>query len=112
MGALCKKRRSFGGPRVMAWAGVMVLCALLFTVPAAAQNTQSTTDDAIGAPTLSTKDRLDERRYVVTGSRAYTVGTQAGRFPAMGFHTRGEMAGVWAPPIKLLDGIWFGIDDE
>ena len=55
-------------------------------MPAAAQNT---THNATGSPTLSTKDRLDDRRYVVTGSRAYTVGTQAGRFPAMGFHTRG-----------------------
>ena len=30
----------------------------------------------------------------------------------MGFHTRGEMGGIWAPPIKLLDGVWFGIDGE
>ena len=27
----------------------------------------------------------------------------------MGFHTRGEMGGVWTPPIKLVDGIWFGV---
>ena len=49
-------------------------------------------------------DRLDDRRYV--------VGTQAGRFPAMGFHTRGEMGGIWSPPLKLLDGLWFSIDGE
>ena len=30
----------------------------------------------------------------------------------MGFHTRGEMGGIWSPPIKLLDGIWFGIGDQ
>ena len=30
----------------------------------------------------------------------------------MGFHTRGEMGGIWSPPIKLLDGIWFGIGDH
>ena len=112
MGAACKRRRPFSGPRVLAWTGILVLAVLLCSLPAAAQGTQSTTDDATGSPTLSTKDRLDDRRYVVTGSRAYTVGTQAGQFPAMGFHTRGEMAGVWSPPIKLLDGIWFGIDDE
>ena len=108
----CKRRRPFSGPRVRAWTGILVLAVLLCSLPAAAQGTQSTTDDATGSPTLSTKDRLDDRRYVVTGSQAYTVGTQAGRFPAMGFHTRGEMAGVWSPPLKLLDGIWFGIDDE
>ena len=30
----------------------------------------------------------------------------------MGFHTRGEMGGIWSPPIKLLDGLWFGIGDQ
>jgi hypothetical protein len=67
---------------------------------------------AQAAPELSLSDRLDDRRYVTSGSRAYVVGTQAGRFPAMGFHTRGEMGGVWSPPLKLLDGIWFAIDGQ
>jgi hypothetical protein len=30
----------------------------------------------------------------------------------MGFHTRGEMGGIWTPPIKLLDGIWFGVNGQ
>ena len=64
------------------------------------------------SPTLSVSDRLDDRRYVTTGTRAYEVGTEAGRYPAMDFHTRGEMGGVWSPPIKLLDGLWFGICDD
>jgi len=63
------------------------------------------------APTLSNEDRLSDKRAVALGTRAYLVGTQAGEFPAMGFHTRGEMGGIWSPPIKLLDGVWFGIDD-
>jgi hypothetical protein len=74
--------------------------ALLAAAPAAA------------APSLSTDDRLDDRRYAAVGDRAYIVGTEAGRFPAMGFHTRGEMGGIWAQPIKLLDGIWFSIDGQ
>jgi hypothetical protein len=74
-------------------------------IPAAAQNVPD-------SPTLSTTDRLDDRRFVTTGTRAYEVGTEAGRYPAMGFHTRGEMGGVWSPPIKLLDGLWFGIGNE
>jgi len=65
---------------------------------------------AQAAPERSIGDRLEDRRYVTTGPQAYVVGTQDGRFPAMGFHTRGEMGGVWAPPVKLLDGVWFGID--
>jgi hypothetical protein len=67
---------------------------------------------ALGAPELSRADRLDDRRFIAAGDRAYTVGTQSGRFPAMGFHTRGEMGGVWAPPLKLLDGMWFAIDGQ
>ena len=64
------------------------------------------------APELSTSDRLDDRRYAAVGSWAYSVGTQAGRFPAMGFHTRGEMGGIWSPPLKLLDGLWLSLDGE
>jgi glycogen debranching enzyme len=30
----------------------------------------------------------------------------------MGWHIRGEMGGVWAHPIKLLDGYWFALDDQ
>ncbi|WP_199174899.1 glucosidase family protein [Halegenticoccus soli] len=78
---------------------------------------RTTADDAsapidVDSPALSVADRLEDRRYVVTGDRAYVVGTQDGRFPAMGWHVRGEMGGVWSPPIKLLDGIWFGVDGE
>jgi len=61
------------------------------------------------ADELSTSNRLDDRRFVTSGPRAYEVGTEAGRYPAMGFHTRGEMGGVWTPPIKLVDGLWFGV---
>jgi hypothetical protein len=67
---------------------------------------------ARAADTLSTSDRLGDRRYVAAGPRAYVVGTEDGRFPAMGFHTRGEMGGIWSPPIKLVDGLWFGIGDQ
>src|SRR3954454_19189482 len=61
-------------------------------------------------PTLSVSSQLDARRYVASGDRAYELGSENGRYPAMGFHTRGEMGGIWTPPIKLLDGIWFGIN--
>jgi len=60
----------------------------------------------------TTSARLAEKRYVVSGDRAYLVGTGDGRFPAMGWHIRGEMGGLWAPPIKLLDGYWFTLDGE
>jgi len=63
-------------------------------------------------PTLPVSSQLDLRRYAAAGDRAYELGTEDGRYPAMGFHTRGEMGGIWTPPIKLLDGIWFGINGQ
>jgi hypothetical protein len=62
--------------------------------------------------TLSVSSQLDLRRYAAAGDRAYELGTEDGRYPAMGFHTRGEMGGIWTPPVKLLDGIWFGINGQ
>jgi hypothetical protein len=92
-------------PRTLAWGFFFALVLLSLALPAAAQSIPD-------SPTLSTTDRLDDRRFVTTGGRAYEVGTEAGRYPAMGFHTRGEMGGVWSPPIKLLDGLWFGVGDQ
>ena len=67
---------------------------------------------AQAAPSLSTSNRLDDRRYVESGSRGYVVGSEAGRFPASGWHIRGEMGGFWSAPIKLLDGLWFAVDGQ
>ncbi len=63
-------------------------------------------------PELSESRRLDDRRAVVIGERAYATWTEDGLYPAMGFHTRGEMGGIWSPPIKLLDGVWFGVGGQ
>ena len=63
------------------------------------------------SPELSESTRLEDRRALVTGTRAWAMGTADGRYPAAGFHTRGEMGGVWLPNLKLLDGMWFGIGD-
>src|SRR5437763_277105 len=67
---------------------------------------------AAAGPTLSVSSQLNVRRYAASGDRAYELGTEDGRYPAMGFHTRGEMGGIWTAPIKLLDGIWFGINSK
>lgn len=46
------------------------------------------------------------------GDRLYSICNQHGLFPdPAGGHVPGEMWGVWAHPIKLLDGFWFGISD-
>ena len=64
------------------------------------------------SPELTETKRLDDRRAVVIGDRLYSTWTQDGLYPAAGFHTRGEMGGIWSPPVKLLDGMWFGIDGD
>ena len=43
-------------------------------------------------------------KQMTPGNHAYCVGFQDGTFPAMGWHIKGEMGGLWAHPIKLLDG--------
>jgi len=63
------------------------------------------------SPELSTSNRLQDRRVVTAGQRSYSESFADGRFYANGWHITGEMGGVWAPPLKLVDGVWFGIDD-
>jgi glycogen debranching enzyme len=58
-------------------------------------------------PARSTKSNLFQKRYVAAGDRAYVIGAENGSFPPMGWHITGQMGGVWAHPIKLLDGYWF-----
>jgi hypothetical protein len=94
--------------RPAAWGALLALLLLSLAIPASAQIASPSEQ----SPTLSVSDRLDDRRYVATGTRGYIVGTEAGRFPAMGWHIQGEMGGIWSPPIKLLDGLWFGVDGE
>src|SRR5690349_22612287 len=85
----------------MRWSRALVIGVVLAFAPASAQ----------AAKEHSTTDRLKDRRAVAAGTRAYSVGFQDGRFYANGWHITGEMGGIWAPPLKLADGIWFGIDD-
>ena len=61
---------------------------------------------------LTETTRLADRRAVVTGDRLYSMSAEDGSWPATGFHTRGEMGGIWSPPVKLLDGVWFGLDGQ
>jgi hypothetical protein len=67
---------------------------------------------AQAAPELSVSERLEDRRYVAAGERTRVIGFEDGRFYANGWHIAGEMGGVWSEPLKLVDGVWFGIDDQ
>ncbi|HEV7148718.1 MAG TPA: hypothetical protein VGN48_17140, partial [Pedococcus sp.] len=84
-------------------------------VPASAQLTAGSTPSAQSSATpseLSTTTRLADRREVAAGTRAYSIGFEDGGFYANGWHITGEMGGVWAPPMKMLDGMWFGLDGQ
>jgi len=61
------------------------------------------------SPVISATTKLALRRYVAAGTGAYVVGAENGTFPPIGWHTTGQMGGVWAPPTKLLDGLWFSV---
>jgi hypothetical protein len=76
------------------------IAAVLFVAASCAQ---------AAASELSTGNRLKDRRVVASGQRSYVEGFADGRFYANGWHITGEMGGVWAPPVKLVDGVWFGI---
>jgi hypothetical protein len=61
---------------------------------------------------LGISNRLPDRRAVTAGQRSYVQGYENGLFYANGFHIAGEMGGVWAPPLKLVDGVWFGVGND
>src|SRR5207249_10717185 len=82
-------RREVDSVRVMRAVCIGVL-AVLMTGGAA----QATTPDE-----LSTTSRLQDRREVAAGTRAYSIGFEDGRFYANGWHITGEMGGVWTPPL-------------
>ena len=72
----------------------------------------SATGAQAGTREASVRDRLQDRRAVVAGTRAYAEGFEDGRFYANGWHITGEMGGIWTPPLKLADGVWFGVDGQ
>lgn len=61
---------------------------------------------------ISNEGKNLDKPYLTPGDRTYIVGTQNGNFPDLGSHMKGEMGGLWMPPIKLLDGFWVKLSDE
>ncbi|MDQ1601261.1 MAG: hypothetical protein QOD68_2735 [Actinomycetota bacterium] len=68
--------------------------------------------NAVPGSELTETSRLADRRSLVVGDRAYAMSTADTLYPAAGWHIRGEMGGVWTPPIKLVDGIWLRLADK
>ena len=102
-------------------AGILALCLMAAAIepsvaqvssirvpeaPPAAPTSARAADD-YAAPILagiSNQGRTPQQPYVTAGDRSYLIGTQDGNFPDRGHHVAGEMAGLWLPPIKLIDG--------
>ena len=93
---------------------VVAVAASLTMWGQATANAQPTTraGSQTAGSELSVTSRLPDRREVAAGTRAYSIGFEDGRFYANGWHITGEMGGVWTPPLKLLDGVWFGLDGQ
>src|SRR5215213_433562 len=53
---------------------------------------------------ISNRGQNQVEPYASAGDRAYLIGTQDGNFPDLGGHVPGEMGGLWAHPVKLIDG--------
>jgi glycogen debranching enzyme len=50
--------------------------------------------------------------FFLSGKKMYEIGAMSGDFPSIGWHIGGEMGGVWAHPMKVLDGFYFEIEDD
>lgn len=108
-----RSRRYAGAAGLLASATVLALSGIpsLASADATAGATIAGRPDSTVQPSeLSETARLADRRSLVVGDRAYAMGDETGLYPATGWHTRGEMGGIWSAPLKLLDGIWFGVD--
>ena len=85
---------------------------LIAEIPIEGQSVQSLAPGYFGSPSRCTSENLGIKRYVSAGDRAYEVGTLAGAFPQIGWHVKGHMNGVWAPPVKLLNSYQFLINGQ
>jgi hypothetical protein len=97
--------------RRMFWIAALAVAATgvaLMPGMAGASQTRATTAAGLASsPELTETSRLADRRSLVVGDRAYAMSSADSLYPAAGWHIRGEMGGVWTPPIKLVDGVWF-----
>ena len=83
---------------------------LAFVYLADAQSNDNYTEKIMAG--ISNNGQTNERQYLTPGDRTYIVGTQNGNFPDLGSHVKGEMGGLWMPPVKLVDGFWLKISDD
>lgn len=83
---------------------LLILLACIFGCQATDRPQSDLLDGLEGTPAISGRAEYLPSPFVTAGDRLYVVGHQDGSFPDLGWHLPGEMGGVWAHPIKLLDG--------
>lgn len=76
----------------------------LFILACSPKAEQSLNNLLKGSTKIEGKKNYLGSPYVTAGNRVYMVGHQDGTFPALGWHIKGEMGGIWNHPIKLMDG--------
>ena len=89
-----------------------LLSLLFFILLTNSLKSQSINELVKALPNLEGKKEYLPSPYATTGDRLYVIGHQNGQFPDLGWHITGEMGGVWAHPIKLLDGFIVSIDGQ
>ena len=82
----------------------LLLAGLISCSPEKASAPSIFEDTLSGSPSIAGNFDYLGSPYVTPGDRAYMVGHQDGSFPDLGWHIKGEMGGIWAHPIKLMDG--------
>lgn len=92
---------------------LIIAAASLFIVHCTGNNNSETIPATIETLSSQTgKQEYLQSPYVTAGDRLYMVGHQDGSFPDLGWHTEGEMGGVWNHPIKLMDGFSISVKEE
>jgi glycogen debranching enzyme len=104
---------------------IVGLVALLLLGSITLQSTTTKTDTAsqetrelVGSQALSFGDiKLEEMSemstlFFLSGNKMYEIGAMSGDFPSIGWHIDGEMGGVWAHPMKVLDGFYLEVKDD
>jgi len=60
---------------------------------------------------MLTKTQNTDAPYFLSGKKMYEIGSMRGDYPRIGTHIPGEMGGIWAHPIKVMDGFSFEIEE-
>jgi hypothetical protein len=88
---------------------IITVILLVYVQHVAAQSNDTYANEIMAG--ISNNGQTMDKQYLTPGDRTYVVGMQNGNFPDLGSHVKGEMGGLWMPPVKLMDGFWVKLSD-